>query len=50
MGEMGETLRKISYMERDLDRGRKKEAMDPIMMDEEQNKEIIRKSVVTHSG
>jgi hypothetical protein len=30
-------------MERALDRGQKKEEMDPIMMDEEQTKEIIRK-------
>jgi hypothetical protein len=30
-------------MERDLDRGKKKEAMDPIMMDEEQIKEIMDK-------
>jgi hypothetical protein len=30
-------------MERDLDRGKKKEMMDPIMMDEEQIKEIMDK-------
>jgi hypothetical protein len=35
MGELGEALRKIWDMERDIERGNKKEAMDPIMMDEE---------------
>jgi hypothetical protein len=30
-------------MERDLDGGKKKQAIDPIMMDEENNREIIRK-------
>jgi hypothetical protein len=37
-------------MERALDGGQKKEAMDPIMMDEEQTREIIRKAGVTCSG
>jgi hypothetical protein len=30
-------------MERDMDRGQKKEAMEPIMMDEDNTREIIRK-------
>jgi hypothetical protein len=33
-------------MDRDLEKGKKQEDMDPIMMDEEQTMEIIRKSVV----
>jgi hypothetical protein len=36
-------------MERALDGGQKKEAMDPIMMDDEHTKEIIRKEEVTCS-
>jgi hypothetical protein len=37
-------------MERALERGQKKEAMDPIMMDEEQTKEILSKAGVMCSG
>jgi hypothetical protein len=37
-------------MERALERGQKKEEMDPIMMDEEQTKEIMDRAGVTHSG
>jgi hypothetical protein len=37
-------------MEKALERGYKKEAMDPIMMHEEQNKEILRKAGVSHNG
>jgi hypothetical protein len=36
-------------MERDLDGGQKKEAMDPIMMDKKQDREIIRKAGVAHN-
>jgi hypothetical protein len=35
-------------MEKDLDRGQKKEAMDPIMMDEDQIKEIMDREENTH--
>jgi hypothetical protein len=34
-------------MEKDLDRGQKKEAMDPIMMDEDQIKEIMDRAGTT---
>jgi hypothetical protein len=37
-------------MERALERGQKMEAMDPIMMDEKQNKEIMDRVGVTCSG
>jgi hypothetical protein len=37
-------------MERALDEGQKKEAMDPIMMDEEHTREIIRKAGVMCNG
>jgi hypothetical protein len=37
-------------MEKDIDRGKKKEVMDPIMMDEEQIKEIMDKVGTTRSG
>jgi hypothetical protein len=50
MGELGETIRKICDMERDLYGSQKKEAMDPIMMDEEQTKEIMERERVTCSG
>jgi hypothetical protein len=36
-------------MERDLDKDKKKESMEPIMMDEEQIKEIMDKVGMTHS-
>jgi hypothetical protein len=36
-------------MERALDGGQKKEEMDPIMMDEEQTKEIMERARVTHN-
>ena len=49
MGRLGETLRTISKMQRDLDRGKKKEMMDPIMMDEEHIKEIMDKEGTTCS-
>jgi hypothetical protein len=37
-------------MEKDMDRGKKKEYMDPIMMDEEHIKEIMDKARTTRSG
>jgi hypothetical protein len=37
-------------MEKDLDRGKKKEEMDPIMMDEEHIKEIMDKVGMTRNG
>jgi len=37
-------------MERDLDRGKKNKVMEPIMMGEEQIKEIIDKDGMTHNG
>jgi len=37
-------------MDKALERGQKKDEMDPIMMDEEKTKEIIRKVGVTHIG
>jgi predicted metal-dependent phosphoesterase TrpH len=37
-------------MERALERGQKKEAMDPIMMDEEHTKEIMDRAGVTHNA
>jgi hypothetical protein len=49
MGELGEALRKFREMEKDLD-SREKEEMDPIIMDDEQTREIIRSVGVTHNG
>jgi hypothetical protein len=49
MGELGEALMKIEDMEKDLERGKKREAMDPIMMDDEQTREIIRKTRVARN-
>ena len=46
MGELEEALRKISEIEKALESSHKKEAMDPIMMDDEHTKEIIRKEGV----
>jgi len=43
MGILGEALRTIWDMERDMDRGKKKEVTEPIMMDEEKMKEIMEK-------
>jgi hypothetical protein len=37
-------------MERDIESSQKKEEMDPIMMDDEHAKEIIRKAGLTCSG
>jgi hypothetical protein len=37
-------------MEKALERGQKKEEIDPIMMDDEQTREIIRKASVMCSG
>jgi hypothetical protein len=50
MGEMGEILMKIEDMEKGLESSQKKETMDPIMMDDEHTREIIRKVGVMHSG
>jgi hypothetical protein len=37
-------------MEKSLESSQNKEDMDPIMMDDEQNREIIKKAGVMHSG
>jgi hypothetical protein len=37
-------------MEEEMDKGKKKEAMDPIMMEEDQIKKIMKKSIKTRSG
>ena len=37
-------------MEEEIDKGKKKEAMDPIMMDEDQIKQIMEKARKMHSG
>ena len=37
-------------MEEEIDRGNKKEAMDPIMMEEDQIKQIMETTGNTHSG
>jgi hypothetical protein len=37
-------------MEKALESSQKKEAMDPIMMDDEQTREIIRNAGVTHNN
>jgi len=50
MGRLGEALRMIWDMERDLERGQKKEAMDPIMMDEKHTKDIMDRAGVTCGG
>jgi hypothetical protein len=37
-------------MEEEMDKGKKKESMDPIMMEEDQIKQIMVKDGKTHSG
>jgi hypothetical protein len=36
-------------MDRDMDKGKQKEAMDPIMMDEDITKKIMEKYGMTHT-
>jgi hypothetical protein len=50
MGTLGETLRKVCDMEKDMDRDQKKEEMDPIMIDEDRIKEIMDREGYTCSG
>jgi hypothetical protein len=50
MGELGEALRKICDIERDMERRYNKEEMDPIMMDEKHTREIMERKGVMHIG
>jgi hypothetical protein len=46
MGELGKVIRKFWDMENDMERGHKKEAVEPIMMDEENTREVLKREGV----
>jgi hypothetical protein len=47
---MGEALIREEEMEREVDKGKEKESLDPIMMDEYHIKQIMETTRKTHSG
>jgi hypothetical protein len=49
-GGRGKALTREGEMEGDMDKGKKEEALDPIMMDEDQIKRIMETTGRTHSG
>jgi hypothetical protein len=49
-GGRGETLTREGEMEGEMDKGKKEEALDPIMMDEDQIKQIMEIAGRMHSG
>jgi hypothetical protein len=49
-GGRGEALKRYGEMEEEMDKGKKEEAMDPIMMEEDQIKKIMEIVGKTHSG
>jgi len=49
-GERGESLTRDGEMEEEMDKGKKEEALDPIMMEEDQIKQIMATTRRTHSG
>jgi hypothetical protein len=49
-GGRGEALTRGGEMEEEMDKGKKKEAMDPIMMEEDQIKKIMETTGKTRSG
>jgi hypothetical protein len=49
-GGRGEALTRDREMEEEMDKGKKEEALDPIMMEEDQIKKIMETAGRTHSG
>jgi hypothetical protein len=49
-GGRGEALTRGGEMEEEMDKGKKEEAMDPIMMEEDQIKKIMETTGKTRSG
>jgi hypothetical protein len=49
-GGRGEALTRAGGMEEEMDKGKKEEALDPIMMEEDQTKKIMETIGKTHSG
>jgi hypothetical protein len=49
-GERGEALTRDKYMEEEMDKGKKEEALDPIMIEEYQIKQIMEIAGRTCSG
>jgi hypothetical protein len=49
-GGRGEALTRDGEMEEEMDKGKKEEALDPIMMEEDQIKQIMETTGRTHSG
>jgi hypothetical protein len=49
-GGSGEALKRGGQMEEEMEKGKKKDSMDPIMMEEEQIKQIMTTFVNTWSG
>jgi hypothetical protein len=49
-GGRGEALKRCGEMEEEMDKVKKEESMDPIMMDEDQIKKIMEKVGKTRSG
>jgi hypothetical protein len=49
-GGRGESLKRGGGMEEEMNKGKKKEAMDPIMMEEDQMKQMMETSGKMHSG
>jgi hypothetical protein len=50
MGEGGEALTRGGEMEEEMDKGKKEEAMDPIMMEEDHINKIMETTGKMHSG
>jgi hypothetical protein len=49
-GGRGEALTRDEEMEEEMDKGKKEEALDPIMMEEDQIKKIMETTRRMHSG
>jgi hypothetical protein len=49
-GGRGEALTRAGEMEEEMDKGKKEEALDPIMMEEDQIKQIMETTGKTRSG
>jgi hypothetical protein len=49
-GGRGEALTRDKEMEEEMDKGKKEEALDPIMMEEDQIKQIMETTGRTRSG
>ena len=49
-GERGEALKRVEEMEEEMDKGKKEETLDPIMMEEDHIKKIMETARKTCSG